>query len=285
MEYKYLLIFLSLLINISYEDPININVTPLTGLVNTKYDSKDHIFTFDILCKVNKNITHIIGKINIKLKVQKQPHNTEDPIEANCNIKPVRVAQNSESETSLKCSFDTTNLPFVKQDTILIYSNYIVQDPATSGLAQFTFNNFGDISSLITINVESLNNINNVPCVNDKYIFEINTEDDFGSNHLLESTICYVQISGDEFHKFARCVIPLETKKMKCYVDIEEKKYKKGDNIVIEEQNIAPCENGQAISLSVDAKKILGIEECGSKFFTNYSNNFLFSLLFIFIFF
>ena len=30
MEYKYLLIFLSLLINISYEDPININVTPLT---------------------------------------------------------------------------------------------------------------------------------------------------------------------------------------------------------------------------------------------------------------
>ena len=285
MKYKYLLIFFSLLINISYEEALHIDVTPLTGLVNQKYDSKDHIFTFDILCKVNKNITHSIGKINIKIKVENLPNNNGDPIEAICNIIPVRVAQNSESETCLKCSFSTTNLPFIKQDAILIYSNFIEQDSETLSQVQFNFNNFGDISSLITVNIESINNIDNNPCVNDKYIFEIDTEDDFKDNHLLESTVCKIQISGDEFHKLARCVIPLETKKMKCYVDIEEKKYKKGGNIIIEEQNIVPCENGQAISLSIDSKKILSIEECGSKIFTNNSHNFLFSLLFIFIFF
>jgi hypothetical protein len=285
MGYKCLLFFFSLLINISYKDALLIDVTPLTGLLNSKYDSRHHIFTFDILCKVNKNITHTMGKINIKIKVKKHPINNEDPIEANCNIIPVRVAQNSVSETYLKCSFNTNNLPFIKQDTILIYSDYIQQDSTTLSKVQFRFNNFGDISSLITVNIESLNNINNSPCVNDKYIFEMNTEDDFKDNSLLESTICIFQISGDEFHKSAKCVIPMETKKMKCYIDIKEKKYKKSDNIVIEEQNIVPCENGQAISLSMDSKKILSIEECGSKIFANNSNKFLFSLLFIFIFF
>ena len=114
MKYKCLLIFFSLLINISYEEVLHIDVKPLTGLVNQKYDSKSHMYTFDILCKVNKNITHSIGKINIKIKIKNYPNNNEDPIEAICNIIPVRVAQNSESETCFKCSFSTTNLPFIK---------------------------------------------------------------------------------------------------------------------------------------------------------------------------
>lgn len=282
MKYKCLLIFFSLLIKLSYEEPLQIDVIPLTGLVNSKYDSKWHIFTFDILCKVNKNITHSIGKIKIKIKLKKYPDNGEGLIISYCNIIPVRVAQNSMSETCLKCSINTNAYPFVKQDTILIYSDYIEQE--TSDKAVFSFNNFEHISSLINVNIESVNNINNGLCLNDKYIFEINTQDDFKNNPLLESTICRVELSDDEFHNLARCAIPMEGKKMKCYIDIEEKKYKKGDNIVIEQQDIVPCDNGQAIKLLTDPKKTLSIvEECGAKIFTNNINKLFFSLLFIFI--
>ena len=75
------------------------------------------------------------------------------------------------------------------------------------------------------------------------------------------------------------------TKKMKYYINIEEKKYKKGDNMVMEEQDIVPYENGQAIKISIDSKKTLSVIECEAKILINNCNKLLFYLLFIFIFF
>ena len=275
-----------LLINISYEEALEIEVTALTGLVNSNYDSKKSIFTFDIFCEVNKNITINIGKINIKIKVKKYPIDNENLIDADCYIKPVRVAKDSVSETCLKCSFDTTPYSFIKEDTIIIYEGNNRQDPGTLDRVIFKFNKFEGISGLINVNMQTLNNLNDDSCIHNKYLFEINTNVDFEQSSLLESTICRVELSDDEFHKLARCVVPMKGNKMKCYVDVEEKKYKKGDNIVIGEQEVVPCDNGQAINFIITSKQILNVkEECGEKVFTNnyylYFNEQFFLLLLI----
>ena len=288
MNHIFKFIIFALLINISYEEALEIEVTALTGLVNSNYDSKKSIFTFDIFCEVNKNITINIGKINIKIKVKKYPIDNENLIDADCYIKPVRVAKDSVSETCLKCSFDTTPYSFIKEDTIIIYEGDNRQDPGTLDRVIFKFNKFEGISGLINVNMETLNNLIDDSCIHNKYLFEINTDVDFGENSLLESTICRVELSNDEFHKLARCVVPMKGNKMKCYVDVEEKKYKKGDSIVIEKQEVAVCDNGQAIKLLSDSKKILNVkEECGETVFTNnnylYFNKLFFILLYILI--
>mgnify|MGYP006873133484 CR=1 FL=1 len=288
MDYKFQLILFVLLIYLLYGEPIEIEVTALTGLVNPKYDSKKSIFTFDILCEVNKNISNIIGKINIKIQVQKYPIDDVHLIDAICHIKPVRVAKNSVSETSLKCSFNTTDYPFIKEDTILIYKSNNGQDIETLNEVRFTFIKFEEISNLINANIESVNNINEENCIHNNYLFEINTDADFEENSLLESTICRVAISDDEFHQLARCVIPMKGSILKCYIDVEEKKYKKGDSIIIGNQDIVPCDNGQAINLLSNSKKVLNvIKECGETVFTNnnylYFNEIFFSVLFVLI--
>ena len=285
MDYKLLLIFTYLLIKISHEEAIQIEVTALTGVLNPKYDSKKNIFTFDIFCEVNKNITNTIGKINITLEVKKYPIDNQHLVQTICNIKPVRVAKNSVSETCLKCFFDTTPYSFIKEDTIIIYSGNIEQDSETDEIL-FIFNKFDYLSVLNDVNVLNLNNINDESCIHNKYLFEINTNVDFEQNSLLESTVCRVEISDDEFHKLARCVIPIKGKKMKCYIDVEEKKYKKGDNIIIGEQEVVPCDNGQAINFIINSKQILSVkEECGDQVFTNnnylYFNELIFLLLLI----
>lgn len=288
MDYNLVLIFVYLFIKISCEEQIEVNVIAITGVVNQKYDSKKSECTFDIFCEVNKNITNNISKISITLEVRKYPIDDQAQIEAKCFIKPVRVAQNSVSETCLKCSIDTTLYSFIKEDTILIYSDNIKQDPEKMNEVKFNFENFDELKDLIEVNALNLNNLNDESCIHNNYLFEINTNDDFGENPLLESTICRIGISDDEFHKLARCAIPMKGKKMKCYVDVEEKKYKKGDNIVIGEQEVVPCDNGQAIKFSIGSKQILSVkEECGETIFTNnkylYFSKLLFSLLYIFI--
>ena len=290
MDYKFKFLLFALLINISYEEALEIEVMALSGLVNTNYDSKERLFTFDILCEVNKNITNNIAKINIKIKVKKYPVDNEPLIDAICHLKPVRVAKDSVSQTLLKCFFDTTDYPFIKEDIILIYANNYTPDYGTLDQVTFTFNKFEDISRLIRVNMQTLNNLNDDSCIHNNYLFEINTDFDFGEDSLLESTICRVEISGDEFHKIARCAIPMKGNIMKCYVDVEEKKYKKGDIIAIEKQEVVLCDNGQAIKLLCDQKKMLSVkEECGEEIFTNnnylYFNKLSFSLLFILVFF
>jgi hypothetical protein len=288
MDYKLLLIFVYLLIIISYEEQIQIEVSALTGVLNSKYDSKKNMFTFDIFCEVNKNITNTIGKINISVELRKYPIDNQYQVKANCTIKPVRVAKNSVSETCLKCFFDTTPYSFINDETILIYSGNIEQDSETKNDVLFIFKEFDRLSILYNFTILNLNNLNDEFCIHNKYIFEINTNDNFEMNSLLESTICRVEISDDEFHKLARCAVPMKGNKMKCYVDVEEKKYKKGDYIVIGEQEIVPCDNGQAINFKFSSKQVLNVkEECGEKVFTNnnylYFNKLFFSLLFIFI--
>ena len=287
MDYKLVLIFVYLFIKISCEEQIEVNVIAITGVLNQKYDSKKSECTFDIFCEVNKNITNNISKISITLEVRKYPIDNQDKIEAKCFIKPVRVAQNSVSETCLKCFINTTLYSFIKEDTILNYSDNISQTEKINEV-KFIFGNFDKLKDLIEVNALNLNNLNDESCIHNNYLFEINTNVDFGENPLLESTICRIGISDDEFHKLARCVIPMKGKKMKCYVDVEEKKYKKGDNIVIGEQEVVPCDNGQAIKFSIGSKQILSVkEECGETVFTNnnylYFSKLLFSLLYIFI--
>jgi hypothetical protein len=288
MDYKLFLIFAYLLINISYEEQIQIDVKALTGVLNQKYDSKKKIITFDIFCEVNKNITNTIGKINITLELRKYPIDGQNLEGAICTIKPVRVAKNSVSETCLKCFFDTTLYSSISEDIVIIYSGNIRQDPATTNEVLFNFIKFNDLAVLSDVNVLNLNNLDDEYCKHNKYIFDINTNEDFDQNSLLESTICTIEISDDEFHKSARCAIPIKGKKMKCYVDVEEKKYKKGDNIILGASQIIPCDNGQALNIIVNSKQTLSvIEECGEKVFTNnnylYFNKLLFSLFYIFI--
>ena len=288
MDYKLVLIFVYLFIKISCEEQIEVIVTAITGVVNQKYDSKKSECTFDIFCEVNKNITNNISKIRVTLEVRKFPIDDQHLIIAKCFIKPVRVAQNSVSETCLKCSIDTTLYSFIKEDTILIYSDNLEQDPEKTNDVIFNFENFDKLKDLIEVNALNLNNLNEESCIYNNYLFEINTNVDFKENPLLESTICRIGISDDEFHKLARCAIPMKGTKMKCYVDVEEKKYKKGDNIIIDEQEVVPCDNGQAIKFSISSKQILSVkEECGETIFTNnnylYFSKLLFSLLYIFI--
>ena len=288
MDYKLVLIFVYLFIKISCEEQIEVIVTAITGVVNQKYDSKKSECTFDIFCEVNKSITNNISKIRVTLEVRKFPIDDQHLIIAKCFIKPVRVAQNSVSETCLKCSIDTTLYSFIKEDTILIYSDNIEQDPEKTNEVIFNFENFDKLKDLIEVNALNLNNLNEESCIHNNYLFEINTNVDFKENPLLESTICRIGISDDEFHKLARCAIPMKGTKMKCYVDVEEKKYKKGDNIVIGEQEVVPCDNGQAINFTINLKQILSVkEECGETVFTNnnylYFSKLLFSLLYIFI--
>ena len=52
---SFYLIIILLIIKISEEDTISINVVPKTGIINKKIDKQT--FAFDIECEVNENIT------------------------------------------------------------------------------------------------------------------------------------------------------------------------------------------------------------------------------------
>ena len=265
-----------LLITFTNEEPIEIEVTAKSGVVNTKYNSKNKEFTFEISCEVNKNITNSVTKINISLKVVKYPINGEPEIPVSCRIKPVRVwGEDSVSETSFLCIFNTNEYSFINENTILIFPTDITQDSTTLNIVKLNFNKFNDISIPIEINSLTLNNIEKDYCIHNNYIFEINTDKDFKDNPPLEATICKIALFNDEFHKIARCVIPVNGVKMKCSIDVEEKKYKKDDIIMIKKQGLIPCENGQAIKLPNDAiNKLEVMEDCGEMVFM--SNNYLY---------
>ena len=258
-----------LLITFSNEEPIEIQVNAKSGVVNTNYNSKKKEFSFEIVCEVNKNISTTITNINISLKVAKYPINGEPEIPVICKIRPVRVwGEDSVSETVFMCTFNTGEYSFINENTILIRPTNVIQDSSTLNIAKLIFDKFDDVSTPIEIKSLTLSNIEKDYCIHNNYIFEISTDKDFKENPPLEAAICKIALLNDESHQIARCAIPVNGVKMKCSVDVEEKKYKKGDIIVIEKQGIIPCENGQAIKLPNDAKNKLEIlEDCGEKIF------------------
>ena len=275
-----------ILIIFSIEDPIPIKVTPLTGIINLKYDSRSKQFTFDIGCQVDKNISIIITYIAIKVKVKTLPSNSQE-IDATCVISPVRISSSAQTaETKLKCEIDTSSNPSLNSNTNLFFSYPSGSDNPSqingSDIAGLSFEKFEDISKHIEINDLTLSYLEEDYCKNGNFIFQMTSTENFENNNQLESTICIVALSNDESHKEARCVIPMNGVKMKCSVDVSEEKYEQGNTIIIKKQDLVSCENGQILEIKNDPSNTLTIkEECSKRNYNSYLfiNNLILLLL------
>jgi hypothetical protein len=267
LNVKFLLFFSSIIV-FSKEDPVVL--TAKTGIIN-KEINKDK-FAFIIKIDVSENITNNIAKVFFKLEIGKV-EGTFD-ITSKCNVKPVRVAEGGEAETDLMCSFDTTEHPNINTETDLfvgISTNSYTPTIVGSSDISFTLKDFDKISDPIVIEEQTLiYTKDDNECVNNHYIFEIVNKENIISP--LQSTVCNIALSEDEDHKEARCVIPVSGKTMKCSVDMSKKKYIKGNKIIIKQQDLIQCENGQNIKISSDSENELTInEDCDYSKFINFN--------------
>ena len=257
----YFIIFL--LIEISQEDSIEIIVTAKTGIINKKLD-KDK-FSFEIECEVNKNITNNISKIGINIKVKEADDDGSEGKTALCYLEPVRVFEES-STTHLLCTIELDDFRtfHTSNEEINLITDGNPSIASTDLPVTFDFEDFDQISGIINIEgdltLKYLDEDENY-CNNNHFLFEIISSTDIKP---LQSTICKVKLSDDKEHTEANCAIPFVATKIKCYVDVSQKKYVPNDNIIIKAQNLVPCQNGQNIELSNDAtNKLIIKEECG----------------------
>ena len=130
------LIIIFLIIGISQEDPISINVEPKTGIINKNVDKNN--FSFDIECKVNENITNIISKLKIELYVIIG----EQEKKAICFLLPVRVYIESTSTTKLSCTINLKPNHNIEEEINVIYKmDTINQIDTLDNSVNFVFNN------------------------------------------------------------------------------------------------------------------------------------------------
>ena len=269
------LIFLICFISfIHFSKEIDVTLKAKTGIINKEINKE--AFSFIIKIDVSQNITNNITKTYFELKIGKEIGNYN--IASNCNIRPVRVAGGQTAETDLMCSVDTSTNQDINTETELFVEPRT--SDTTSGEVTFKFENFDKISTLIEIGSHTLNYTkDDNECSKSHYIFEIINDNNISPP--LQSTACKLTLSGDEDHKEARCVVPVTGKILKCSVDVSQKKYSKGSQIIIKKQGLIQCENGQSIKIDSDSENELTInEECGDLKYINF--NYLY-LLFSFI--
>lgn len=280
-KFNNIIFIIIILISFSLEDTVTLNVKALTGITNSNYNSKSKKFTFDIGCNVDQNITNSIANIEIQVKVKKHPEDSNE-ITATCLISPVRISSSTQTaDTKLNCIIDTTDNPSINGNTELFFTG-IPTVSSGNDIATFNFDKFDEISIPIEISGLTLSYLDEDYCKNSNFIFQMTSTDDFSDNSQLESTICIVALSNDDDHKEARCVIPMSGVKMKCSVDVSEKKYEKGNTITIKKQNLVSCENGQILNILNDPTNTLTIKEECSKRSDNsylYINKLIFILL------
>ena len=281
MKYKQFIVLFILLVYFSIEEKIEIKAT--SGIINLKYENNK--CDFNILCEVNDTITDYLLNISIYLYVKIYPNDGEDDKESICHIK--REIEEKLNETYLLCfiDFDSQKL---NNETFLVYSGgprVIANEEKNETEYEIEFKNFEHISfNIISL---TLNNLNEDFCLNNNYIFEIITDYNFEEQEPFKATKCNLKLSNDNLHKMARCIIPVKGKKIICSIDTSEKGYKKGNDIIIEKQNII-CENGQFIQFSNEpSNKLSVIDDCGELIFINnnylYFNKIFFIFLLIFI--
>ena len=265
-----LIFLISFISFIHFSKEIDVTLKAKTGIINKEINKE--AFSFIIKIDVSQNIT----KTYFELKIGKEIGNYN--IASSCNIRPVRVAGGQTAETDLMCSVDISAHPDINTETELFV------EPRTSDITSdevtFKFENFDKISTLIEIGSHTLNYTkDDNECSNSHYIFEIINDNNISPP--LQSTACKLTLSGDEDHKEARCVVPVTGKILKCSVDVSQKKYSKGSQIILKKQGLIQCENGQSIKIDSDSENELTInEECGDLKYINF--NYLY-LLFSFI--
>ena len=218
------LIIIFLIIGISQEDPISINVEPKSGIINKNVDKNN--FSFDIDCKVNKNITNKISKLKIELSVIIG----EQEKKAICFLLPVRVYIESTSTTKLSCTINLESNHNINEEINLKYKdNSIIQLDNLDNSVYFNFDNFNKISETIIIGDLTLKYLDEDEkyCSNNHFLFEIINS---GQIVPLQSTICTIKLSDDIAHTEANCAIPFKSNKLKCYIDVSQKKYVQNDS-------------------------------------------------------
>ena len=269
-----LIFLISFISFIHFSKEIDVTLKAKTGIINKEINKE--AFSFIIKIDVSQNITNNITKTYFELKIGKEIGNYN--IASSCNIKPVRVAGGQTAETDLMCSVGISAHPDINTESELFV------DPSTSDITSdevtFKFENFDKISTLIEIGSHTLNYTkDDNECSNSHYIFEIINDNNISPP--LQSTACKLTLSGDEDHKEARCVVPVSGKTLKCSIDVSQKKYSKGSQIILKKQGLIQCENGQSIKIDSDSENELTInEECGDLKYINF--NYLY-LLFSFI--
>jgi len=284
MKQKLFIVLFILLAYFSIEETIEIKAT--SGIINLKYENNR--CDFNILCEVNRTITDYLLNISIYLDVKIYPYESEEEIESKCHIK-IGIEEKLD-ETYLLCSIDLDDSQLFNNETFLVYSGEprtIPPEEENTTDYEIEFINFEKISfNIASLTLYNLNDKED-NCLNNNYIFEINTDYNFEEQESFKATKCNIKLSNDNLHKLARCIIPVKGSKIMCSIDTSEKGYKKGNEIIIEKQDII-CENGQFIQfLNEPSNKLSITEDCGELIFINnnylYFNKVFFIFLLIFI--
>jgi hypothetical protein len=293
MKYKLHILYIIsifLFVNIKNEDMIQVTITAMTGIINKQYDRISKEFSFQIDCEVDKNITNNITKIDITIKVKNLDVNDKIYENVVCHLVPVRVFNEGTATTNIFCIIENINKnELTKESNIIVeYIPSNIEDNDVN--AKLTFENFDKIKENLPFEELTLMKLDTGFCQNNNYLFDIEFSQTVEKRPLL-STICNIALSEDQAHPIANCAIPLTGNKIKCFVDVSNKKYKKDDQITIKAQGLVPCENGQHMEIANDATNSIKIsEDCGEIInngseFINFSKIFrlLFLCLFIFL--
>ena len=272
-----------LLIICTKEDVISVTITATSGIINKVKYPRKKILSFIIPCKVNKNITNTISRIDIPFKV-KRPDDTEE-FDVICNLNSVRLdSGDNYANTYLSCQLNYFNYI---DDNINDDMNLVIVETTTTYTSdnfQFTFEKFAQIGQKIEIGGLYIFNSDSNNCYNNYYHFKMNYT---SFNHEpLESTICNIAISNNDVHDTAKCALPINTNDNNydiiCSIDISEEKIEKGEKIEINSQPLISCENGQILTIKDNAKNILEIDEdCDKSFFLIFSQFYLYILFLI----
>lgn len=279
----YLIILCFLIINYSNEEQIEVSVIAKTGIINKNLDAINKEFSFEIYCEVNQNITNNITKIDVSITVKNLDNS--QMVEAICHMVPIRLTEDNNATTNFLCIIDLSRYNHIKEDSNLIIHSGPTQDTSdTTSSAIFNFEKFDEISQVLNVGDLTLNYLKEDYCKNNHFFFEIES---LSIKRPLLSTICSISLSDDETHPEAKCAIPIIGETIKCYVDVSNTKYKKDDSIIIKSQNLVPCENGQHIAITNDAKNTLTIkEDCGevinNKSYHLYISKIIFLILILF---
>ena len=287
MKYKLhilYIIIIFLIVNVkNVGEVVQVKITAMTGIINKQYDTISKEFSFQIDCEVDKNITNNITKIDINITVKNLDNNDKIYENVACHLVPVRVFNEDTATTNIFCIIEDINKNELTKESNIIVEGITSVTGESDANAHLTFVNFDEIKENLPFDELTLIKLDTGFCQNNNYLFDIEFSQTTEKRPLL-STICNIALSEDEAHPIANCAIPLTGSKIKCFVDVSNKKYKKGDQITIKKQDLVPCENGQHMKIEEDATNSIKIsEDCGEVI--NNSNEYInFSKIFLLLF-
>ena len=232
-----------------------ITITAYSGAIGKTLEDKILSFYYEV--KVNGNITNTLSKSDITIKLTSPKKSDGNVGETTCRVATVRVTSSGTADTNLNCEISIQDYTGLTTETEIEISSIETND-------DFEFEKFDEISNEIVISSPTLSFNKTNGCKRNNYLF-IMTATSISPYPLL-SSLFTLELKGlGEDHETALCVVPVQGTKLMCYMDVSEKKLKKGQKISFVAQDDIKCDNGQSAKIDASANTLSIDKDCGEE--------------------